>query len=199
MSYENAPQTYLLATHCIICGKELCDAKSVEAGIGPVCRKRTGYHSHVTEENRKAANKLIHTVTTSKSVDEKINSMNALLELGFTGVVKAMLKSVAEVKIALTDDSHPHGAGRYAVKTPYHPAVVNEMRTIPGRKWDKNGKVNTFPQSSKLALFQALCKHYEGDIAVGPKGIFKVTKGAKAAKPVQTSIPELTLVKKAVA
>ena len=182
MSYENAPQTHMLATHCIICGKELCDAESVEAGIGPVCRKNTAYTAVCTEENRVKANKLIHTVACSKDPDERIEAMNELLSLGFEGVVKAMLKAVADVKIAMTDDSHVHGAGRYAVKTPYNPGVVNAMRGIAGRRWDKDGKVNTFPASSKVALFAMLCEFYPNAIAVGPKGIFKVSK--PVAQPV---------------
>jgi len=32
--------TWLLATHCCICSTPLRDAKSVEMGIGPICRKR---------------------------------------------------------------------------------------------------------------------------------------------------------------
>jgi len=39
MSYETAPVTRLVATHCCMCGKPLCDAKSLELGIGPICRK----------------------------------------------------------------------------------------------------------------------------------------------------------------
>jgi hypothetical protein len=191
MSYENAPQTHLLATHCIICSRPLCDAESVEAGIGPICRKKTEYAAVCTDENRVAANKLIHTVSCSKDTDERISAMNALLDLGFTGVVQAMLKAIADVKIALTDETHAHGAGRYAVKTPYSPAVVNAMRTISGRRWDKQGKVNTFPQTSKVALFQMLCDSYEGSIAVGPKGIFKVQ--TPKAKPVQTETETVTL------
>lgn len=174
MSYENAPQTHMLATHCIICGKELCDAESVEAGIGPVCRKKTEYKAVCTEENRIAANKHIHTVACSKDTDERIASMNALLDLGFTGVVTAMLKAVADVKVAVTDD------GRYAVKTPYNPDVVYAMRNVPGRRWDKTNKVNTFPASSKGALWKVLQEHYDGSIGVGPKGIFKVAKPAQA-------------------
>ena len=181
MSYENAPQTHLLATHCMLCGKELCDAASVEAGIGPVCRKKAGYHEAVTEENRKAANKLIHTVAVSKDNDKRIEAMNELLGLGFQSVVKAMLKAVADVKIAITDENHPHGAGRLALKTPYDPAVVAAMRHIPGRRWDGTNKVNTFPASSKGATWKMLQEHYAGSIGVGPKGIFKVAKGAQAS------------------
>ena len=38
MSYENAPATMLVATHCCVCNRPLVDADSVEMGIGPTCR-----------------------------------------------------------------------------------------------------------------------------------------------------------------
>jgi hypothetical protein len=40
MSHDLATATRVLATNCCVCGRDLCDAKSVELGIGPVCRKR---------------------------------------------------------------------------------------------------------------------------------------------------------------
>ncbi len=43
MSYENSPACKLIATTCCCCGHPLVDAVSVEAGIGPDCRKKWGY------------------------------------------------------------------------------------------------------------------------------------------------------------
>lgn len=40
-NYENAPATILLATHCCVCGRPLCDSDSVEIGIGPTCRGKS--------------------------------------------------------------------------------------------------------------------------------------------------------------
>lgn len=48
-NYENAPATKLLATHCACCGRSLLDAVSVEAGVGPECRKRHGYSAAQAE------------------------------------------------------------------------------------------------------------------------------------------------------
>lgn len=47
MGYEQAPATKLLAQHCCHCGKELLDADSVQAGMGPTCRKRFLNHPDV--------------------------------------------------------------------------------------------------------------------------------------------------------
>ena len=49
MSYENAPATQLLATHCCCCARPLVDAKSVELGVGPDCRKKHGYEKAEVE------------------------------------------------------------------------------------------------------------------------------------------------------
>jgi hypothetical protein len=43
MSYESAPATKMLATQCACCGRPLVDAASIEAGMGPICRKQHGY------------------------------------------------------------------------------------------------------------------------------------------------------------
>jgi len=43
MSYESAPATILIATHCAICARPLVDADSVERGVGPDCADKYGY------------------------------------------------------------------------------------------------------------------------------------------------------------
>ena len=179
MSYENAPQTHMLATHCCICSKELCDSASVEAGMGPHCRKKYGYTAAVTEANRKAANKLIHTLATSKDTEVRVGCLNTLMALGFQGVVQAVLKSLADVALTLDEQ------GRYAVRTPYNPAVVEAMRSIPGRRWNKQAKINTFPQASKKELWALLQEHYHGGIGVGPKGVFVIGVAQKAPEILQ--------------
>lgn len=54
MSYETAPATLLLATHCACCARPLVDATSVETGVGPECRKRHGYADAQGEPNWEA-------------------------------------------------------------------------------------------------------------------------------------------------
>jgi hypothetical protein len=85
---------------------------------------------------------------------------------------------VATVKIAMTDDAHPHGAGRFAVWTPYSEEIVATLKGIPGRRWDKDGKVNTFPKDAQQALWAAFQKLFPGATAVGPKGPFVIVQAA---------------------
>lgn len=180
MSYENAPQTIMLATHCIICGKELCDARSVEVGLGPVCRKKAGYEAQaqeISEESRERANKLIHQISTTWTTDARgcVAALNELLGLGFSEVVKAILRSVAAVVITVGDD------GRFWVKSTYNPEAVAGMRDVSGRRWDKEHKINTFPAASKVDLWKQLVKHYPGKIGVGPKGVFVLEEAPTVA------------------
>lgn len=51
MTYEAAPATKMLAVDCACCRKELLDAKSVELGMGPVCRKKHGFDKADGEAN----------------------------------------------------------------------------------------------------------------------------------------------------
>jgi hypothetical protein len=59
MSYENAPATKLLATHCACCARPLVDAVSVEAGVGPDCRKSHGYNEAQAEPDWDAVKALL--------------------------------------------------------------------------------------------------------------------------------------------
>ena len=53
MSYENAPATQLIATHCACCGRPLVDAASVERGVGPECARKYGYsEAHKADPDR---------------------------------------------------------------------------------------------------------------------------------------------------
>lgn len=64
MSYTNAKSTRLLASHCCVCGRPLRDAKSVELGIGPVCREKyMGAATGIAEDARTEANQLVHTAS----------------------------------------------------------------------------------------------------------------------------------------
>lgn len=184
MSYENAPATKMVATHCACCELPLVDAKSVECGVGPVCRKKHGFDIEVSEDARKEANKLVYGIALQRTGPEVIVALKRLFELGFTQLVLAILKRIATVRIAITDDAHPHGAGRLAVVAPYSEHAVAVLKGIPGRRWFDPKKqtnpdafkgwekANTFPMESKAALWDALQKLYPGATGVGPKGPF---------------------------
>lgn len=176
MSYENAPGTRLVATHCAFCHKPLVDATSVEVGAGPTCRKKYLKDlEELDEEVRKQANKLVHYIAANQNDNQDlVESLNTLAELPVPNLVLALLKSLVKVAITLTGEDHPHGADRYAVKAPYDEDAVFAFRNVRGRRWDKENKVNTFPVNSKVDIWKVLCNFYEGCLATGPKGVFVV-------------------------
>ena len=174
MGYEDAPATRLVATNCCCCQRPLVDAQSVELGIGPVCRAKNGYDqvTALPGEARVEANKLINICAAKREGEEVLAAVKRLFELGAIGVVTAILKRLATVQIATTEEGHPHGAGRFAVKAPYCEAALQDFRNIPGSRWDKENKVRTYPFSSRGALFGVLKKWFGGCTAMGPKGPF---------------------------
>lgn len=176
MSYESAPATKLLATQCAICGRPLLDAVSVEVGIGPVCREKYGYDyiHQIPEELRAEANRLIYLVAAKQDGQEVFNACAQLYAMGFAGVVQAIMARIGQILISVTPDDHTHGAGRLAVRSPYNPKAVERFRDVPGRRWSKEEKLNTFPQASKVDVMTVLQDVYPGAIGFGPKGPFRL-------------------------
>lgn len=165
--YEDAPQTRLLATHCAICQRPLCDAKSVELGIGPECRKRSGFDLEVSEDARKRANQLVWEVAVDHVAQTILNAVTELRLLGFAKLADVLTDRAADVKVAEVN-------GHLEVEAPYSIEAVTLMQHIPGRRWDSVRKINIFPSSHRVAVWQMLRRAYPGALGVGPKGVFEV-------------------------
>jgi hypothetical protein len=170
-SYENAPATLLLATHCAVCGRPLVDSVSVETGMGPDCRSKHGYNAEAAPEARAEANKLVYQIALKQGGVEVLQAAVRLRELGFAKLASVLIERKAEVTI--TED-----AAGVVVESPYVPEAVEAFRKVPGRRWDKDAKVNRFPASSKRALMMVLATYYAGRAAIGPKGPFVIEEVA---------------------
>lgn len=169
MSYEDAKATKLLATHCAACSRALVDSISVETGLGPVCRKRHGYNKKgISEEARSEANKLVYLVACEQTGIKVTDATTRLRELGFEKLAARIEKRVVSIKI----EELP--SGRFAVKSPFNEDAVAAMARVQGRRWNREEKVNTFPVTSKGAIWELLKRYYPGELAVGPKGPFQV-------------------------
>ena len=84
-NYENARSTVLLATRCIACNRPLCDATSVEAGMGPICRERYGYNQEIPNAVRVQANQLIHEAALdATSTTRRLEIASAIRQMGLT-------------------------------------------------------------------------------------------------------------------
>jgi len=182
MGYENAIQTKMLATRCAVCARPLVDSVSITAGMGPDCREKHGYNIEVTQAARKAANEMVYQIAVNRELPELcMEYCNSLRGLGFTALAGVILSRIAAVVIE-------ERSSLYYVQTEYDERLVPLMRTVPGRRWDKVSKTNTFPVSSKKTLFDFLVRYYPGKIGFGSKGGFVI--GAKASKPSPQLAPE---------
>ena len=171
--YEDAKATHLLATHCACCSRPLLDARSVETGMGPICRKRYGFDDSIPEEARKEANKLIYTIARHQKGEHVEGALARLKDLGFTKLVDRINKRLRKrpsVEINCND-------GRLILKARI-PAEswhnwLNALRQVPGRKYEGEGG-NSFPIERKREVYQLLCEYLPGKTGVGPKGEFTI-------------------------
>jgi hypothetical protein len=172
MGYENAAATKLLATHCCACARPLVDAKSVELGIGPICRKKYGYDLEgVSEPVRKAVNGLVFKVAANPQSLDSLAKIETIRGLGFTVLADRLESRIATVRVLMVE-------GRVRLVTPYNADFVDAIRQIKGRKWHKAEKVWSFPVSARPALWKALRLHFDGSLALGPKGPFAIQAAA---------------------
>jgi hypothetical protein len=163
MSYENAPSTILLATHCCRCNRPLRDAVSVETGMGKDCRDAVGYGADCDAPGRAEANRLVHLAacTAKGERGEIVAQLNAL---GFPRLAAAVAKGEGElVKV----DGSP--ATGYEVESPFNRAFVDALKAARiGARFDRANKTWRVPGDSKAraGLWAALRAHYAGVMLV---------------------------------
>lgn len=182
MSYENAPSTQMLATHCAVCGKALRDPLSVEIGMGPDCRKKHGFNVEIDPDARAEANKIIHALSyhvggQAPNPGYLPTAIARVRELGLDHLADVLADRLAPVKISRVDGPGRVGhagppEGRIAVRTPYSEEIVSALRKIPGRSWDRELKVNTFPDhpENKRTLWATIRKLFPGALVRLPDG-----------------------------
>lgn len=158
-SYENAPGTIMLATHCAACGKALVDAVSVESGMGPDCREK--YGRWPAEVDRTAVNKLVHTIALSQSCTPE--QAMELHRHGADKIAARVAQRFATILVEREDDT-------VLVWTPrYSPEVVEVMRRVP-RQWNPEQKCYVVQDGFSASLWRAL-RTLSG-WGYGPRGPF---------------------------
>ncbi len=185
MSYENAPATKLLATHCCCCGRPLLDATSVELGIGPDCRRKFGYAApdgavdlkalealgvdtndgeiFADRTPREMANKLVHEVACGVDRARLSKAIGMLAALGFRKLATRLGDQATKLRVEVEGDE-------LVVRAPYDACFVEATRAIPGRRWVKETKVTRFPRSARRAVWGALVRCFPGGLLATPKG-----------------------------
>lgn len=185
-TYENAPATKMLATHCVCCGRALVDATSVEMGIGPECRE--GAKGGFDDGQRQVANRLVFEAAIAAQegkIAVLMERADQVAAIGYTELADKMRRRFvnAERNVSITITQV---GDIYEVVTPYRRGAAKEFvaawRTVPGRRW-ANG-VNVVPVASKAALFEVLKKFFGGKFAKGPKGIFRIPSPEPPAQTV---------------
>lgn len=104
MNYEDTEACKLLATHCAVCARPLVDAKSVELGIGPVCRDKYGFDLDMPEEVRKEANQIVYHIAADQKGEHIPQLAKQLANLGFEKLADRILERIARVRIDYTED-----------------------------------------------------------------------------------------------
>ena len=191
MSYEAAPATRLLATHCAACSRPLVDAVSVEAGMGPECRRKYGREpelppdydaamrsldslQHTAAEcptswhdlaPRDFANRLVHRVASHAAergeLSERTVLCAAIAALGFPVLAAKLLENSTEVIVISHDED-----GALVIDAPFCPAFNANVRRVPGQRWDGARKVRTVPVSSRSHLWHAIKSSFPVGTAV---------------------------------
>lgn len=171
MSYENAPQVRLIATHCCCCRRPLVDAASVEYGVGPICRKKyMGDFSHVSEEVRVQANRIVYEIS-ALFADHPIRALeksDELRALGLCALPDQLEKQLISVHVETCSD-------KYHVTAPFNANAIVGFRSI-GR-WNPEKKVWMVPTRNRQALFDTLKQFYGGLLGKGEKGVFEIPRG----------------------
>ena len=196
MSYENAPSTRLLATHCACCGRPLRDANSVEIGIGPDCRAKYGFNDPALAADwieatlaleavplsarktdlvgllgdrvdaRGAVNRLVHAFAAHSTGLARAAIATACRALGYPRLADRLSEVVASVQVKVED-------GAYAVSAPYIEGAGSDWYAAGGR-WDREAKVWRVPQACRKAPWNVLRRLFAGQIGNGPQGLFTI-------------------------
>lgn len=195
MSYENAPATKLVATHCAACARPLVDAVSVETGMGPDCRKKHGYtqpdlavdvvavvsalaaslpadvyveltaKASISTEARACANVLVHRIAVEQTGPLVASYVAALSKLGFVKLADRIADRLGKVEV--TEEGSD-----FVVRTPFNEAFVSLVRGLPGRRWDAAAKANRVPVRERSRLWGILKQTFPAGTPVrGPRGV----------------------------
>lgn len=179
MSYEDAPATVLLATHCACCGRPLRDAISVERGVGPDCAEKFGYGeaqgtarwnlaTHMltsaglqlpegwAKDAHAVVNKLVH-LAACQQRKAPLALAGAIDALGYAKLAAKLVERIKEEATIVVE----RVGDELVVKTPYCPEFNREVVYIRGQRFDRATMRRVVPASARVELWAALKKGFE--------------------------------------
>ena len=122
MDYTAAPATALVATHCVLCGRPLVDAPSVECGMGPTCRERALVGA--PDAARAEVNALVHRIAAAPDAADVPSLVAQIAAHGYATLAARLTERLAEgraVTVRAEGDA-------YAVTAPYSEAFGAALR-----------------------------------------------------------------------
>ena len=197
--YENNKNTKRLATDCCVCGRALRDSKSVETGIGPICRKKYGFdarYSKLTPAQQAAVNSMIH----KAGVACEAGDIKLVLELadeieknGFDFVATRVRTRFVKIRIMRVENVDEYGwtprRGEFPtgkkhnvvrVWTPFSPEFNgnrrdNRLRGRPCKEQTEYGKFHwEFKVEHSPLLMRVLAMTFPGSPYLCDKGVFNI-------------------------
>jgi hypothetical protein len=190
MSYETAPSTALLATACALCGRPLRDAISVEAGVGPDCRKKYGYAEAQTAPDftaalscvgsdggrisesladalsngdaRRAANILVHRA----ALEQSPYLVAAISALGFARLAEKLAERLEQTRnvVRVTREGE-----WFVVRAPFNAEFLDLVRLITNQRWDSKRQVRFVHETRREALWLAIQEAFPMTLVVGTR------------------------------
>lgn len=191
MSYESAPGTALVATHCAACGRPLLDAVSAELGMGPTCRKKyglgdegtgadweralvmlVGIVDHVEGNARATANRVVHRIAADQGATAVPVLLVALEALGFARVAEAIREHLRPAAVQVAQEGDRYVVTVSGLDRESFDALVSALRAIRGRRYDADRKASLVPCGERRTLWGALRASLRpGTAIVGPRGL----------------------------
>jgi hypothetical protein len=184
--YAKQRRTKVIAVRCCVCNRDLIDNASIEAGMGPTCRKA---HADKLDKAKAArAKKLIWIAATTGDKSLIQACIEKLHKIGANKVADRLAANIADVKVSYVGDA-------IHVETPrYDPELVSAIKRVPQRQFAKFDKVTgerlprdshergravwTVPQTREAALWLALTQAIGGKFGQDVTGLFNFPKVA---------------------
>lgn len=184
--YEQAPATQMLATQCAACARPLLDAESVEAGMGPDCRRKHGFLGRDDDRDAIPCWASVATALGQADADElraraeaSAGPMRGIAHAAANVLVHRIARAqtgpdVARWTIALAQlgyrrlaqkigarlhavrVDHDAATDTFVVRAPFSEAFNAALRRVPGVRWDAVAKVRRVPRAARVALWAAI-------------------------------------------
>jgi hypothetical protein len=190
-----------------MCRRALRDAKSVTLGIGPDCRKKSGYNDDVSgmsEEERTTTNGLIHKAGIASDTGDVatiVACADAVEKLGLSKIADIIRKRYVKIRLERASDVQVFGwdraRGEYEVEgktrnvikvfTPWGSRFNDVrkrmgLRLRPVSKTVVDGVKVPFYWEADVtqgaAVLKCLAGAHAGEMALGDKGVFQIPGGA---------------------